>query len=48
VLGSSNVVISTIPRVHGALSGKEVADADDPGLDDFVADAPVTDLQRRL
>ncbi|MEJ7741273.1 MAG: DEAD/DEAH box helicase family protein [Nocardioidaceae bacterium] len=38
---SSNVVISTIQRVHRALSGEEVADADDPGLDDFVPDAPV-------
>ncbi len=42
MLGSSNVVISTIQRVHRALSGQEVTAADDPGLDDFVPDAPVT------
>jgi type I restriction enzyme R subunit len=42
MLRSSNVLISTIQRVHRALSGKEVADADDPGLDGFVPDAPVT------
>ena len=42
MLGSSKVVISTIQRVHRALSGNEVADADDPNLDDFVPAAPVT------
>jgi len=42
MLGSSKVVISTIQRVHRALTGKEVTDADDPNLDDFVPDAPVT------
>ena len=42
MLGSSNVVISTIQRVFKALRNEEVADADDPGLDDFVPDAPVT------
>ena len=42
MLGSSNVVVSTIQRVHRALTGQEVADVDDPGLDDFVPDAPVT------
>jgi len=41
-LASSHVVISTIQRVHRALSGQEVADTDDPGLDDYVPDAPVT------
>jgi type I restriction enzyme R subunit len=42
MLGSSKVVISTIQRVHRALSGNEVADQDDPNLDDFVPDAPVS------
>jgi type I restriction enzyme R subunit len=42
MLGSSSVVISTIQRVFKVLQGQQVADADDPGLDDFVPDAPVT------
>jgi len=42
MLASSSVVISTIQRVHRVLQGAVVADADDPGLDDFVPDAPVT------
>jgi len=42
MLASSHVVVSTIQRVHLALSGHEVADTDDPGLDDYVPDAPVT------
>ncbi len=42
MLASSHVVMSTIQRVHRALSGHEVADPDDPGLDDYVPDAPVT------
>jgi len=42
MLASSHVVVSTIQRVHRALSGQEVADTDDPGLDDYVPDAPVT------
>lgn len=42
MLGSSNVVISTIQRVFKALRDEEVPDADDPNLDDFVPDAPVT------
>jgi type I restriction enzyme R subunit len=42
MLGSSAVVISTIQRVYKALQGEQVADADDPGLDHFVPDAPVT------
>ena len=42
MLASSHVVVSTIQRVHRALSGHEVADPDDPGLDDYVPDAPVT------
>lgn len=39
--GSSSVVISTIQRVFAVLGGREVADADDPGLDGFVPPAPV-------
>ena len=42
MLGSSSVVISTIQRVYKVLQGDQVADVDDPGLDDFVPDAPVT------
>ncbi|GAB3491825.1 type I restriction endonuclease subunit R [Flexivirga lutea] len=42
MLGSSNVVISTIQRVYKALQGDEVTADDDPGLDDFVPDSPVT------
>jgi type I restriction enzyme R subunit len=42
MLGSSNVVISTIQRVFKALKDEDVADADDPGLDGYVPDAPVT------
>ena len=38
---SSNVVISTIQRVHRALSGKDVPQEDDPNLDEFVPDKPV-------
>ncbi len=41
-LGSSNVVISTIQRVYKALNDGEVTDADDPNLDDYVPDVPVT------
>ncbi|MBD2759907.1 DEAD/DEAH box helicase family protein [Yimella sp. cx-573] len=40
--GSSNVVISTIQRVYKGLQGEEVTPDDDPGLDDFVPDSPVT------
>ncbi|MBC9956444.1 type I restriction-modification enzyme R subunit C-terminal domain-containing protein [Yimella sp. cx-51] len=42
MLASSNVVISTIQRVYKALQGDEVTAEDDPGLDDFVPDSPVT------
>ncbi len=41
-LDSSNVVISTIQRVYSVLSGRAVPPDDDPNLDDFVPDAPVT------
>ncbi len=42
MLGSSDVIVSTIQRVHSVLRGQEVTDQDDPNLDDFVPDAPVT------
>jgi type I restriction enzyme R subunit len=42
MLASSSVVISTIQRVHRVLQGGEVADVDDPGIDDFVPDTPVS------
>ncbi|MFN2496455.1 MAG: DEAD/DEAH box helicase family protein, partial [Pseudonocardiaceae bacterium] len=41
MVASSDVVISTIQRVYAALCGKQVLDADDPGLDGFTPDAPV-------
>lgn len=41
MLASSSVVISTIQRVHLALSGNVVPDTDDQGIDDFVPGAPV-------
>ena len=42
MLGSSNVVVSTIQRVFMALNEGEVIEGDDPGLDDYVPDEPVT------
>ena len=42
MLGSSNVVISTIQRVFKALNEGEAPEEDDPNLDDYVPDAPVT------
>lgn len=42
MLASSNVVISTIQRVHRVLSGGEAPDYDDPALDGWTPDAPVT------
>ncbi|MCW2853145.1 MAG: box helicase, partial [Nocardioides sp.] len=42
MLGSSAVVISTIQRVFKVLRNEDVTPGDDPGLDDFVPDAPVT------
>lgn len=41
MLASSSVVISTIQRVYRVLSGGTVTDADDPGLDEYIPDAPV-------
>lgn len=42
LLGSSKVTISTIQRVYKFLNDGEVSDADDPNLDDFAPDTPVT------
>ncbi|MBB2924114.1 DEAD/DEAH box helicase family protein [Cellulomonas cellasea] len=39
---STSVAISTIQRVHRVLSGGQVADVDDPGIDGYVPDGPVT------
>ena len=39
MLGSSNVVISTIQRVLKALRNEDVTAGDDPGLDAFIFDA---------
>ncbi|MGH3843615.1 MAG: type I restriction-modification enzyme R subunit C-terminal domain-containing protein [Pseudonocardiaceae bacterium] len=41
MVDSSDVIISTIQRVYAALRGEQVTDADDPGLDGFIPDAPV-------
>ncbi|MDQ3663319.1 MAG: DEAD/DEAH box helicase family protein, partial [Actinomycetota bacterium] len=41
MLASTTVVISTIQRVHAALSGRTVTEDDDPDLDRFVPDRPV-------
>ncbi|QOR69386.1 DEAD/DEAH box helicase family protein [Ruania alkalisoli] len=41
MLGSSNVVISTIQRVFKVLNGNEVLGSDDPQLDDWKPDSPV-------
>jgi type I restriction enzyme R subunit len=42
VVASSKVVIATIQRVHSVLRGIEVTDEDDPGIDGFIPDAPVS------
>ena len=42
LLGSSEVVISTIQRVFKALKNEDVTTDDDPTLDDFVPDNPVS------
>lgn len=41
MVGSSKVVISTIQRVWSVLKGQEVPEGDDPGIDDYMPDAPV-------
>ena len=42
LLGSSEVVISTTQRVFKALKNEDVTTDDDPTLDDFVPDNPVS------
>lgn len=42
LLGSTQVVISTIQRVYKFLDEGDVSDADDPGLDEFTPNTPVT------
>ncbi|MCE1178464.1 MAG: DEAD/DEAH box helicase family protein [Micrococcales bacterium] len=42
MLGSSHVIVSTIQRVYSVLRGQDVTEGDDPNLDDFLPDAPVT------
>ena len=42
MLTSSNVVVSTIQRLFKALLNEEVTEQDDPDLDNYVPDAPVT------
>ena len=42
MVGSSTVVISTIQRVFSVLKGQTVTDQDDPGIDGYVPDEPVT------
>ncbi len=42
MIGSSKVVISTIQRVFSVLRGREVPDEDDPDIDEYTPDEPVT------
>jgi type I restriction enzyme R subunit len=42
MLASSNVVISTIQRVHRVLAGGEAPDYDDPALEGWTPEAPVS------
>lgn len=42
LLGSSKIAVSTIQRVYKFLNDGEVSEVDDPNLDDFTPDAPVT------
>ncbi|MCU1498530.1 MAG: box helicase [Acidimicrobiales bacterium] len=42
MVGSSKVVISTIQRVFSVLRGDEVPDVDDPDIDGYVPDKPVS------
>ncbi|MFE9785106.1 DEAD/DEAH box helicase family protein [Nocardia salmonicida] len=42
LLASSSVVISTIQRVFRVLQGDEVPDVDDPNLDGYIPDTPVS------
>ena len=42
LLGSTKVSISTIQRVFKAIKVGEVSDTDDPDIDDYIPDVPVT------
>nr|ABP44885.1 type III restriction enzyme, res subunit [Mycolicibacterium gilvum PYR-GCK] len=42
LLGSTKVTISTIQRVFRFIKAGEVSDTDDPDIDDYIPDAPVT------
>ncbi|TMR03376.1 DEAD/DEAH box helicase [Actinomadura soli] len=42
MLGSTKVAISTIQRVHLALRGEDVPPVDDPSLDGYIPQAPVS------
>ncbi|BBZ32588.1 type I restriction endonuclease subunit R [Mycolicibacterium confluentis] len=42
LLGSTKVTISTIQRVFRFIKAGEVSDADDPDIDDYIPDTPVT------
>ena len=42
LLGSTNVVVSTIQRVFTFIKNGEVSEVDDPEIDDYVPDVPVT------
>lgn len=42
LLGSTKVTISTIQRVFRFIKAGEVSEADDPDIDDYIPDAPVT------
>ncbi|WP_211323226.1 type I restriction-modification enzyme R subunit C-terminal domain-containing protein [Amycolatopsis palatopharyngis] len=48
MLGSTQVAISTIQRVFKVLKNEDVAEGDDPGLDGYVPEAPVTVAYNRL
>jgi type I restriction enzyme R subunit len=41
MLGSSNVVVSTIQRVHAVLRGQEAPAGDDQNLDGYIPEAPI-------
>ena len=42
LLGSTNVVVSTIQRVFTFIKNGQVSEVDDPEIDDYVPDVPVT------
>jgi type I restriction enzyme R subunit len=41
MLGSSDVVVSTIQRLYSVLRGNDDTEGDDPKLDEYAPDAPV-------